>query len=158
MALRSFGIGPLNVHILRAHILDKFLLPTLYYSSSSDSSLVKTRYLIRKVQRHVQYGKPEAEARSSDRHSRIFGISALVLAFITAMYDAALTETFREGFICAGKHPVDSIVHRDISHFIQHVDAFSNNWTCPENLEKDYECANLKELGCNCAIFDFFCS
>ena len=138
---------PKNDHIIRAHMFDKFLLTTFDYTPSTEVHGFE-------YQAFNKYcNKPNYEKQQLVRVGRggIFGGSAFVMEFITAMYDVALTATLREGFMGTEEN-ILSIVMYQVKHY---VDEFSNNWACPDKIEGDHACKHLKHQGYNCAIFDW---
>ena len=136
-----------NDHILRAHMFDRFLLTTFDYTPSTEVHGFEYTDFNRFC------NKPNPSQRQVVRVGRggIFGGSAFVLEYITAMYDVALTATLREGLMGTEEN-ILSILKYQVP---QYVDEFSNNWACPSKIEKDHACPDKNPQGYNCAIFEW---
>lgn len=138
---------PLNDHIVRAHMFEKFLLTTFDYTPADEVH----GFAYEKFNAYCNMQDPSKRQMVRVGRGGIFGASAFVLEYITAMYDIALTATLREGLMGTEEN-ILSIVMYNVR---QYVDEFSNNWACPDNLERDHKCPNIKHQGYNCAIFDW---
>lgn len=138
---------PLNDHIIRAHMFEKFLLTTFDYTPATEV------HGFAYEQFNAYCNRENIKKQQLVRVGRggIFGGSAFVLEYMTAMYDVALTATLREGLMGTEEN-IFSILLYNVR---QYVDEFSNNWACPDNVEKDHACPNIKDQGYNCAIFDW---
>lgn len=144
---RPKKMTPKNDHIIRAHMFDKFLLTTFDYTPSTEVHGFEYKAFNKYCNRQ------NTDKRQLVKIGRggIFGGSAFVLEFISAMYDVALTATLREGLMGTEEN-ILSILKYQVQHY---VDDFSNNWACPDKIEGDHTCKNLKHQGYNCAIFDW---
>eukprot|EP00178_Gracilaria_changii_P021195 TRINITY_DN63089_c0_g1_i1.p1 TRINITY_DN63089_c0_g1~~TRINITY_DN63089_c0_g1_i1.p1 ORF type:complete len:1081 (+),score=176.54 TRINITY_DN63089_c0_g1_i1:94-3243(+) len=137
-----------NDHIMRAHMVGKLLLTTFDYTPASEVH----GFEYQAFNRYCNMQRPEERQLVRVGRGGIFGGSAFVLEYITAMYDVALTATLREGLMGTEEN-VLSIVKYQVP---QYVDEFSNNWACPEKVEKDHYCESQREhQGYNCAIIDW---
>lgn len=138
---------PLNDHIVRAHMFEKFLLTTFDYTPNSEVH----GFEYEKFNAYCNMNDPKSKQMVRVGRGGIFGGSAFVLEYITAMYDVALTATLREGLMGTEEN-ILSIVMYNVK---QYVDEFSNNWACPDNLDRDHKCPNIQHQGYNCAIFEW---
>lgn len=140
-------MSPKNDHILRAHMFNKFLLTTFDYKPASEVH----GFEYSAFNKFLNMKNPSERQTVKVGRGGIFGGSAFVLEFISAMYDIALTATLREGLMGTEEN-ILSILKYQVQHY---VDDFSNNWACPKNLKGDHSCPDLKDQGYNCAIFDW---
>lgn len=138
---------PLNDHIVRAHMFEKFLLTTFDYTPTDEVH----GFEYEKFNAYCNMNDPKKRQVVRVGRGGIFGASAFVMEYITAMYDMVLTATLREGLMGTEEN-ILSIVMYNVK---QYVDEFSNNWACPDNLERDHKCPNIKHQGYNCAIFEW---
>lgn len=139
---------PKNDHIVRAHMFGKLLLTHFDYTPSTEVHGFEYKAF------NSYCNQKNIDERQLVKVGRggIFGGSAFVLEAITAMYDAVLTATLRAGLMGTEEN-ILSILFYQVP---QYIDAFSNNWACPENLKGDHECQSMKDQqGYNCAIFDW---
>lgn len=139
---------PKNDHIIRAHMFDKFLMTHFDYTPSSEVH----GFEYKAFNAHCNMNNVEDRQLVKVGRGGIFGGSAFVLEYIAAMYDVALTATLRAGLMGTEEN-IFSILFYQVP---QYVDAFSNNWACPDNLKGDHSCDSMKDhQGYNCAIFDW---
>lgn len=137
-------LTPRSDHILRAHMLDKFLLTDFDYVPSTEV------HGFEYVQFNEWTNTQPASKRNVVRVGRggIFGASAFVLEAITAMYDVALTASLRQG-VMGTEENIFSIL---LAQVPQYVDTFSNTWACKLAVRGDHKCKLANPNG-NCAIF-----
>lgn len=138
---------PLNDHIIRAHMFDKFLLTTFDYTPADEVH----GFEYETFNSYCNLENPKNRQKLRVGRGGIFGGSAFVLEYMTAMYDVALTATLREGLMGTEENIFSILMY----NLRQYVDEFSNNWACPDNVEKDHACKNIASEGYNCAIFDW---
>lgn len=137
-----------NDHILKAHMIDKLLLTTFDYKPS----LEVHGFEYRAFNRYCNQAKMDERVMLKIGRGGIFGGSAFVVEYATAMYDVALTATLREGLMGTEEN-VLSIIKYQVP---QYVDDFSNNWACADVVKKDHHCDSMREhQGYNCAIIDW---
>lgn len=141
-------MNPKNDHILRAHMFNKFLLTTFDYRPSSEVH----GFEYQEFNRYCNIQNPAERQVIKVGRGGIFGGSAFVLEYISAMYDIALTATLRNRLMGTEEN-ILSILKYQVP---QYVDDFNNNWACPENLKDDHRCESMKDRqGYNCAIFEW---
>lgn len=138
---------PKNDHIIRAHMFDKFLMTHFDYTPSTEVH----GFEYKAFNEYCNMNNPQERHLVKVGRGGIFGGSAFVLEYITAMYDVALTATLREG-VMGTEENIFSILFYQVP---QYVDAFSNNWACPDKIASDHACMDKKDQGYNCAIFDW---
>ena len=136
-----------NDHILRAHMLNKFLMTTFDYTPANEVH----GFEYSAFNRFINFKTPQERNLVKVGRGGIFGGSAFVLEYITAMYDVALTATLRDNLMGTEEN-IFSILRYQVH---QYVDDFSNNWACPQMLKGDHTCKGKKTQGYNCAIFDW---
>ncbi|KAI0558802.1 hypothetical protein FGB62_186g018 [Gracilaria domingensis] len=137
-----------NDHIIRAHMFDKLLMTHFDYTPSTE--VHGFEYSAFNGYCNIE----NATERQNVKVGRggIFGGSAFVLEYITAMYDVILTATLREGLMGTEENVFSIILYQ----VPQYVDGFNNNWACPDNVAKDHYCENMQDhQGYNCAIFEW---
>lgn len=136
-----------NDHILRAHMLNKFLMTTFDYTPVKEVH----GFEYSAFNRFLNSKTPNERNLVKVGRGGIFGGSAFVLEYITAMYDVALTSTLRQNLMGTEEN-IFSILRYQVH---QYVDDFSNNWACPQMLKGDHSCKDKRPQGYNCAIFDW---
>lgn len=136
-----------NDHIIRAHMFNKLLMTTFDYTPADEIH----GFAYRAFNQYCNKSPDQERHLLRIGRGGIFGGSAFVLEYITAMYDMALTGSLREGLM-GTEETVFSILLYNVK---QYVDEFSNNWACPNNLDGDHKCENIKSQGYNCAIIDW---
>lgn len=139
---------PKNDHIIRAHMFDKFLLTHFDYTPYTEvHGFEYTAF----NQFCNMEGAAEREIVKVGRGG-IFGGSAFVMEYISAMYDVALTATLREGLMGTEENILSIL----LSQVPQYIDGFNNNWACADEIRNDHYCERMRDhQGYNCAIFDW---
>jgi Bacterial protein of unknown function (HtrL_YibB) len=136
-------LTPRSDHIVRAHMLDKFLLTYFDYVPATEVhgfeyGAFNSWVNIYDKQRHmVKIGR-----------GGIFGGSPFVIEAMTAMYDVALTASLREGLMGTE----ENILAILMAQVPQYVDPFSNNWACRAVLAKEHICTKPSPHY-NCGMF-----
>lgn len=136
---------PKNDHIIRAHQFDKFLMTLFDYTPSTEVYGFKNNTF-------NEYCKKTPQERQLVKVGRggIFGGSVFALEYIIAVYDMALTAMLRKG-VTSTEENIFSVLFYQVP---QYIDAFSNNWACPDNIATDYACMDKQDQGYNCTIFE----
>lgn len=138
---------PKNDHILRAHMFEKFLLTTFDYTPADEVH----GFAYEQFNAWCNMENPQKRQNVRVGRGGIFGGNAFVMEYMTAAYDVALTASLREGLMGTEENIMSIIMY----NLRQYVDEFSNNWACPDVVEKDHMCKHIVHQGYNCAIFDW---
>lgn len=138
---------PKNDHILRAHMFEKFLLTTFDYTPADEVH----GFAYEEFNGWCNMDNPQKRQNVRVGRGGIFGGNAFVMEYMTAAFDVALTASLREGLMGTEENIMSIIMY----NLRQYVDEFSNNWACPDVIEKDHMCKHLVHQGYNCAIFDW---
>lgn len=142
------AMTPKNDHIIRAHMFDKFLLTHFDYTPKAEVH----GFEYTAFNQYCNMDNPAEQGIVKVGRGGIFGGSAFVIEYISAMYDVALTATLREGLMGTEENILSILLYQ----VPQYIDGFNNNWACPDEIRNDHYCERMRDhQGYNCAIFDW---